>query len=38
MIVSRTEEVVSVVSDSEVLVMFVTADSEDNARKILRRA
>jgi hypothetical protein len=36
--VGRTAEMVSVVSGREELVMFVTADGENNARKIFRRA
>ena len=38
MCVGRTEERVSVVSESELLVMFVIVDGEANARKIFRRA
>jgi hypothetical protein len=38
MSVGRTVEGVSVVSDSEMLVMFVTADGEDNPRKISSKA
>jgi len=34
MCVSRTAECVSVVSDNEVLVMFVTVDGEVTARNI----
>jgi len=37
MSVSRTAEGVSIVSESEGLVMFVNADGEDNARKIFKR-
>jgi hypothetical protein len=36
--VGRTADEVNVVSDSEVLVMFVTLDSEGTARKVFRRA
>jgi hypothetical protein len=35
--VGRTEEGVSVVSESDVLVMFVTLDREFNTKKIFRR-
>ena len=34
----RTAEGVNVVREKEVLVMFVTADGEDLARKFFRRA
>jgi hypothetical protein len=34
----RTEERMKVVSESEVLVMFVTAEEEDPARKFFGRA